>query len=154
MKKFFKYFGLILGGLIVAVVLIWNIFYYIYSDWGNFVEAAEKNDILQMQEILNQGFDINQSFMRVSPLLAAISYTKSDYNTIKFMLNHGADVNFKSKNGLMPIHHAIMEGRADIVKLLLEYGTDASYKINNKTLLDIARITDNSEIIKTIEQYQ
>lgn len=70
------------------------------------------------------------------------------------MLDNGADVNAKSTRGFLPIHYAIFEKRPDIVKLFLEYGTDVSYKIKEKTLLDIAVISNNQEIIDIIKQYQ
>lgn len=154
MKKFFKYLGISLASLLMITAIGLYIFYSMYKNWGDFIKASERNDISQMQEILNQGFDINQTLMQVSPLFAAVSYSHINYETIKFMLDNGADVNAKSTRGFLPIHYAIFEKRPDIVKLFLEYGTDVSYKIKEKTLLDIAVISNNQEIINIVKQYQ
>ena len=151
MKKLFKYLGISLASLLLITAIGLYIFYSMYKNWEGFVNASERNDISQMQEILNQGFDINQTLMQVSPLFVAVSYSHINYETIKFMLDNGADVNAKST---LPIHYAIFEKRPDIVKLFLEYGTDVSYKIKEKTLLDIAVISNNQEIIDIIKQYQ
>ena len=154
MKKLFKYLGISLASLLLITAIGLYIFYSMYKNWEGFVNASERNDISQMQEILNQGFDINQTLMQVSPLSVAVSYSHINYETIKFMLDNGADVNAKSTRGFLPIHYAIFEKRPDIVKLFLEYGTDVSYKIKEKTLLDIAVISNNQEIIDIIKQYQ
>lgn len=154
MKKLFKYLGISLASLLLITAIGLYIFYSMYKNWEGFVNASERNDISQMQEILNQGFDINQTLMQVSPLFVAVSYSHINYETIKFMLDNGADVNAKSTRGFLPIHYAIFEKRLDIVKLFLEYGTDVSYKIKEKTLLDIAVISNNQEIIDIIKQYQ
>lgn len=117
MKKLFKYLGISLASLLLITAIGLYIFYSMYKNWEGFVNASERNDISQMQEILNQGFDINQTLMQVSPLFVAVSYSHINYETIKFMLDNGADVNAKSTRGFLPIHYAIFEKRPDIVKL-------------------------------------
>lgn len=96
MKKLFKYLGISLASLLLITAIGLYIFYSMYKNWEGFVNASERNDISQMQEILNQGFDINQTLMQVSPLFVAVSYSHINYETIKFMLDNGADVNAKS----------------------------------------------------------
>ena len=66
MKKLFKYLGISLASLLLITAIGLYIFYSMYKNWEGFVNASERNDISQMQEILNQGFDINQTLMQVS----------------------------------------------------------------------------------------
>ena len=73
MKKLFKYLGISLASLLLITAIGLYIFYSMYKNWEGFVNASERNDISQMQEILNQGFDINQTLMQVSPLFVAVS---------------------------------------------------------------------------------
>ena len=40
------------------------------------------------------------------------------------MLEHGADVGARDEKGQTALHHAVIHGKADAVKLLLEAGAD------------------------------
>lgn len=86
MKKLFKYLGISLASLLLITAIGLYIFYSMYKNWEGFVNASERNDISQMQEILNQGFDINQTLMQVSPLFVAVSYSHINYETINLCL--------------------------------------------------------------------
>lgn len=153
MKKFLKYAGIGLGSLVLVGIISFIILNYQYRYWSDFIDAAKANDIVKMQELVDEGFDINQKLIGVLPLQSAI-IDNSNYATIKFMLDHGANPNLKTKNNLLPIHYAILGQRPDIVKLLLDYGTDSSYVIKGKNILDVAYKSKNPEIIEIIKQYQ
>ena len=52
MKKLFKYLGISLASLLLITAIGLYIFYSMYKNWEGFVNASERNDISQMQEIL------------------------------------------------------------------------------------------------------
>ena len=51
-------------------------------------------------------------------------------DTVKLLLDVGADKEVKDKNGETPLHCAAWKGHTDIVKLLLDAGADKDVKEN------------------------
>ena len=85
MKKFFKYLGIAIAALLLIVIIILNVVSFIYADLDKFVTAMEKNDIITMNNILDKGFDINQSFLyfKTTPLAMALVQPQIKFNTVK-----------------------------------------------------------------------
>ena len=50
------------------------------------------------------------------------------YNVVRLLVEHGADVTSKMKDGSTPMHLAVQNGREDHTRLLLEFGADATVK--------------------------
>jgi cytohesin len=46
--------------------------------------------------------------------------------TVKRVLNEGADVNSRDERGATALHKAVREGQKDVVKILLEFGADVT----------------------------
>jgi len=55
---------------------------------------------------------------------------KGDANTVKELLEEGADPNERDSSGWTPLHTAATHGHVNVAKLLIEYGAD----VNAKTL--------------------
>lgn len=156
MKKFFKYLGIAIAVLLLIVIIIWNVVSFIYADLDKFVTAMEKNDIITMNNILDKGFDINQSFLyfKTTPLAMALVQPQIKFNTVKFMIENGADVNKPNWHNFSPLSLAMLRKHSDIVALLLENGADTSYIVKGYTYAELAQQIGNQEIIKLIKQYQ
>ena len=74
-------------------------------------------------------------------------------NFAKFLIEKGADVNLKSKNGWTALHAAAFKGPAEIVKLLIEKGADANTKdLRGQTPLMIARILKHEEMVRLLKE--
>jgi ankyrin len=41
---------------------------------------------------------------------------------VKWLLNHGADVNFKDGHGHIPLHFSARSGHLEVCRMLLEHG--------------------------------
>ncbi len=101
------------------------------------INAALSNDINKMETLLNKGVDINEAPLGIAVLYLAV-YKKASLETVRFLLDKGADVNI-GMGMWKPIHLAVENGNAKMVKLLLDYGADVT-TINplNKTPLGMA----------------
>lgn len=139
MKKFFKYLGIAIAALLLIMIIIWNVVSFIYADLDKFVTAMEKNDIITMNNILDKGFDINQSFLyfKTTPLAMALVQPQIKFNTVKFMIENGADVNKPNWHNFSPLSLAMLRKHSDIVALLLENGADTSYIVKGILMLNL-----------------
>ena len=74
--------------------------------------------------------------------------------TVRLLLEQGADVNYVDSNGLTPLHEASAQGHHDIVQLLLEHETDVLTRNNaDQTFLDVAWANGHKEIIDVDARY-
>ena len=48
---------------------------------------------------------------------------------VKYLVEHGADVDEKSGDGKSPLHYAIIGGSIEIVKYLVEHGADVNAEV-------------------------
>ena len=89
---------------------------------GNFCNPVwwEKATIEDVQAELNAGHDINQIDPQGNtPLMSAI-ISKADLNIISFLVENGADINYKSSKGKSILELAL--NRFDIVEFLISKG--------------------------------
>ena len=59
---------------------------------------------------------------------------RGEVKKISLLIDEGADVNGKDRNGLTPLMHAARGGHAEAVELLLERGADASAQAGSTAL--------------------
>ena len=71
---------------------------------------------------------------------ASIGHNFRDGSVLRFLLEHGADVNAQNKpSGRTPLHKASSTGLLEVVRLLLEHGADVEVKKKDgKTALQVA----------------
>ena len=71
--------------------------------------------------------------------------------TVKLLLVKGADVNYKSKSGLTPLHTAVSNGCREVIELLLSKGAEVNSKSNNgRTPLHTAAYQNQQEVAKLL----
>ena len=87
----------------------------------------------------------------VSPFCMAI--VKGDFETVKKLIDMGADVNAKS-NGLTPLMYAAKYNRVEILNLLIEKGVNLKAKDSKKgfTALKFAELSNAIEAKKILEK--
>jgi ankyrin repeat protein len=104
------------------------------------INAAKSNNIIELENLLNKGVNVNEEWLAGSTALYEAVRVKSSIETVRFLLNKGADVNNGLSNGWKPIHLAVDNGNANMVKLLLDYGADVTFRnAYDQTPLKIAK---------------
>ena len=114
------------------------------------VTASSRESKLELFEyMIRQGFDPLQGDERgCNCLHYAARAQKSDH--IKWMLEHGSNINVIDNNGWSSLHWAVAstDDPAEVVKLLLERGSDKRIRDKQgRTAFDIAKIFKRTEDI-------
>ena len=121
------------------------------------VQAAERGNLTDVQNALNNGADVNAKDDRGLTALMMASYggyTNGSYaEIVKLLLDKGANVNIKTHEGITALSKASSGGNAEVMKLLLAKGADINVK-NSKgeTALVIAKDKGKTEIVAMLER--
>lgn len=91
-----------------------------------------------------------------TPLHVAASQARPDCAEI--LIEHGADLNARAKDGAAPLHFACFKGQKSghiaVAKLLLQKGCDVNPEMKNRaTPLNLAKSRNNSEVIALLKKY-
>ncbi len=78
--------------------------------------AAKSGDLAAIKTLIGEGANINGSSFADSPLKKAIEGDHKE--VVAFLVEKGADVNTKTKDGLTPLQLAVKGGNKDIIKIL------------------------------------
>jgi len=91
----------------------------------SFFNAATNGDMETVLTHLHNGTDVNTTFpiVETQPLMVAAAFGHVD--TVRVLLDAGADVNAKDLTGWTPLHAAAFKGNLEIVRLFLERGAVA-----------------------------
>ena len=92
--------------------------------------AAFIGDVAAMKQALAGGADPNTKDPQSGSTLLATAALMGHTEVVALLLEHGADVNAKSRDGGTALHAAAFLGRAEIVKLLLDKGADTTLRNN------------------------
>jgi hypothetical protein len=88
------------------------------------ITAARSNDIKKMENLLNNGVDVNERSGGANALNYAV--WANSIEAVHYLLDKGADVNIGMCNGWTPILLAVDNNNASMVKLLLDNGADVT----------------------------
>ena len=85
----------------------------------------------------------------VTPLMMAAN--TGDMETVRALLDDGADVNAKTNNGATALFAAATKGYAEIVRILLDRGADANARDQNgRTALHVGAEKGNTDIVQIL----
>ncbi|MGH7135533.1 MAG: acyltransferase family protein, partial [Pirellulales bacterium] len=111
------------------------------SDDGSIAAAVRSGDSAALRERLLAGLDVDQgdASFGVPPLGWAAML--GDAAAAELLIDAGADVNAKNRDGSAPLHGAALFGRAEVVALLLKHGADANVRNQpDRTPLDATTV--------------
>jgi ankyrin repeat protein len=106
-------------------------------------------------QLVNSGRNINECNGACGDTLLHCACYDNDIETMRYLVEHGADVNYPNKYGNTPLHYTIFNfPNIDIIKLLLENGADKN-KANKSggTVLRQAKYHGYHDIVQFIESY-
>lgn len=93
------------------------------------IAAVEQNDLAELQQLLEQGVDLNERDHRGRTAIMAATHANNPI-IVKLLIEAGADINLKDAMQDNPFLYAGAEGRLQILKLLIEAGADT--KLTNR----------------------
>ncbi len=92
--------------------------------------VAFTGDVSVMKQVLAGGADPNTMDPQSGSTVLATAALMGHTEVVALLLEHGADVNAKSRDGGTALHTAAFLGRAETVKLLLDKGADTTLRNN------------------------
>ena len=107
----------------------------------NLWKAASVGDLSAIKDAVEDSADLNalDSQFGITPLGWAALNGQTE--AAKLLIEKGADVNARSRDGSTPLNSAAFLGRVETVKLLLEKGADTTLRSNDGTTpTDVARL--------------
>ena len=106
----------------------------------NLLEAAFIGDLAAVKQALTDGGAPNARDLQYGTTVLATAALMGHTKAVAMLLEHGADVNAKSREGSTALHAAAFLGHAETVRLLLEKGADATIRNNDgATPLDVTK---------------
>jgi len=116
------------------------------------INAAKSNNIIELENLLNKGVNVNEEWMMGATALYEAARVNASIETVRFLLDKGADVN-KGMGAWKPIHLAVDNGNAKMVKLFLDNGADiAVQNPHRKTPLRMAEEEGYSMIARMLKE--
>lgn len=117
------------------------------------MDAAGAGDAAKIKQLLDEGADINEEYQAVgATALYFAVYNNASPETVKLLLERGANVNKGMNNGWRPIHLAVDNNNVTLVKLLLDHGADIHGASPGGTAQQLAAKHGNTAILKLLSQ--
>ncbi|CAI7640895.1 unnamed protein product [Penicillium bialowiezense] len=95
-----------------------------YTGHMTLKKAALTGDLHTIKTLLDEGYDVNESYGRYNALAAAAS--RGRLNVIELLLDRGADLNNYDPPWETPLEAAVGSGNLDAVRLLLDRGANVN----------------------------
>ncbi|XP_037660984.1 fibronectin type 3 and ankyrin repeat domains protein 1 isoform X3 [Choloepus didactylus] len=85
--------------------------------------------------------------------LMRVSAVSGSQKVASLLIEAGADVNMKDRDGKTPLMVAVLNNHEELVQLLLDKGADASVKNEfGKGVLEMARVFDRQNVVSLLEE--
>ena len=104
--------------------------------------------------LLSRGADVAQvarNPMKVQPLHAAAA--GRSFEAVKLLVDAGAPVNGKQEKGWAPLHEAVRQGNAELVRYLLAHGADPKLQNDEGTsAIGLAAKEERHDVLKLLKR--
>ncbi|MEM7133136.1 MAG: sigma-70 family RNA polymerase sigma factor [Chloroflexota bacterium] len=102
---------------------------YTNSGWGfaPILAAALAGHLEIIQLLVELGADVNIRLGRANETALHLAMHSQSPLIAKFLLENGAEVDAKARNGATPLHWAVKESSPECIQLLLDYGADPKF---------------------------
>ena len=99
---------------------------FLKSIENTLVGAASTGDIKAIKQYIAEGADVNEIHFEMPPLTWSAMMGQTEAAAL--LLQHGADINGRNRDGNTALHLAVFLGRAETAELLLKSGADVNAK--------------------------
>ena len=112
------------------------------------VLAARANRVEMTQFLIDAGADVNTTDNKGrSALWRILSFTKEG-ETVRLLLEHGADPNSHINNKYRPLHRAVNKGNVRAIPFLVQYGADvAAADEDDETILEYYFLPNDEHLV-------
>jgi ankyrin repeat protein len=119
--------------------------------WPLFIEAIEKGNVDIVNQLIEEGINVNVVRDESTPLMIAAS--RGRIEIAETMLQAGANINEKNHEGWTALHKAAHDqNETDIVQFLMDSGIDIESKTRSgKTALMLAEEKGHRDIVRVIK---
>jgi ankyrin repeat protein len=117
------------------------------------LNASANGDSDYVAELLRQGHHANEKFPLIGTRPLILAAAAGHNETVKTLLEAGADVNAKDCTGWTALHAGAYGGNADVVSLLLKYGAvsnERGWFLNSP--VDIAEALNHKEVTDLLRE--
>ena len=111
------------------------------------IEAAQSGNTAAILDLLKKGLDVNARDDQDGRTILMHATWFGHIDVMRILIDKGADVNAKNKNGATALILAADKGNAEIVSFLIDKGADFNAKDKNGTALILAADKGNAEIV-------
>ncbi len=120
------------------------------------VDAAHKQNFPKVQQLIQQGVDINALDTRSGKTaLYQATASSGEITIVPELLKAGSNVNVQNKDGSTPLMIAVKYGNLPIIREILKYNPNLNLASKNgRTALNIAKEIGNEEVLSLLNEYQ
>ncbi|CEN55645.1 ankyrin repeat domain-containing protein [Candidatus Methylopumilus turicensis] len=113
----------------------------------DYTEALRDGNVKKVKKYIDSGVDVNEKFFAWSAL--QISANKNQLGVVKYLVEHGADVNYTHPlTKMSAIQMAAYDGYTEIVKYLASKGADLNLKLKGDvSIVRVVRDTGNTKMV-------
>ena len=136
--------------LILSMTIVGNLPKFKERRQHYFSEAATDGNVRRMHWLQMAGVNMNPHGAPPPLLLAA---REGRVNAVRYLLDHGADVNARDAAGNTALGEAVYYAQIPVIKELLARGANINALTNAGTALDIALARNDSAVIDLLKHY-
>ncbi len=117
-----------------------------------FLDAAQRGDLVSLRRLLNLGVDVSHKdgWSTTALMMASVN---GHAECVRHLVENGADPNERSRFNATPLIRAAESGSLETVKFLIENGADPSLTDSEgMTAVDRARKIGRQDIVDCIER--